>query len=182
MLMIVSTVASFITSLGLLYISSLNYPGGEALHRLHERTSVDREQLIRVYMGNLACQTGITRFQQIRPSWSYDKTENETMLLDPMFWQQFDYVLAEEPQRVIGSWQPIDIVDGFAGITLKPGDDDDVLPLPSGCGKFLHSTKRLYSSLTLSLRRTVTRGYWPALKMEPKIYVLQKEPPLMAQT
>ena len=180
--MILSTVASFITSLGLLYISSLNYPGGEALHRLHNRAVASREARVRVYMGNLACQTGITRFQQVRHSWVYDKTENETMLLDPMFWQQFDYVLAEQPERVIGSWQPIDIIGGFAGLSVKPGDDEDILPLPSNYGPLFQVIKRIYSSIALFLRRRVTRGYWPAIKMEPKIYVLQKEPPLMAQT
>ena len=183
LLMILSTLASFVTSLGLLYISSLNYPGGEALHRLHERTAADSESKVRVYMGNLACQTGVTRFQQIRPSWVYDKTENETTLLDPVFWQQFDYALAEEPQRVIGSWLTIDVVGGFAGVSLRPdNDDDDILPLPSSYGKTLSRLKEAYSSIALFARRTFTRGYWPAIKMEPKIYILQKEPPMLSQT
>ena len=182
LVMILSTLASFVTSLGLLYVSSLNYPGGEALHRLHQRTVADSQETVCVYMGNLACQTGITRFQQIRSSWIYDKTENETTLLDPMFWQKFDFVLAEEPQRVIGSWQPIEVVGGFAGITLRPSNEDDILPLPSAYGKRLQKMKELYSSIALSSRRTVTRGYWPAIKIEPKIYILQREPPMMSQT
>ena len=181
-LMIVSTFASFITSLGLLYISSLNYPGGEALHRLHERAVADGKETVRVYMGNLACQTGITRFQQLHPTWIYDKTEDETMLLDPMFWQQFDYVLAEDPLRVIGNWEPIEIVGGFAGISLRPKEDEDILPLPSGYGRSLQRIKSVYTSIALPISQKLTRGYWPTIKMEPKIYVLQREPTRMAQT
>ena len=182
LLTIVSTIASFLTSLGLLYISSLNYPGGEALHRLHERTVADKNETISVYMGNLACQTGITRFQQIRPTWIYDKTENETLLLDPVFWQQFDYVLAEDPLRVIGNWEPIEIVGGFAGVSLRPKDDEDILPLPSGYGQTLKRVKGIYTSVALALSRSLTRGYWPTIKMQPKIYILQREPSRMAQT
>ena len=181
-LMIVSTFASFVTSLGLLYISSLNYPGGEALHRLHERAVADGKETVRVYMGNLACQTGITRFQQLHPTWIYDKTEDETMLLDPMFWQQFDYVLAEDPLRVIGNWEPIEIVGGFAGISLRPKEDEDILPLPSGYGRSLQRIKSVYTSIALPISQKLTRGYWPTIKMEPKIYVLQREPTRMAQT
>jgi len=118
--LVLSTLASFAASSGLLYISSLNYPGGQALHRLHQLTQAEastaREQHVKVYMDNLACQTGVTRFQQIRPDWTYDKTEDPETLLDPMFWQQFDYVLAETPERVIGSWDPVEVVEGFAGM------------------------------------------------------------------
>ena len=174
--MIASTLASFITSFGLLYISSLNYPGGEALDRLH--TLAGTQERVRVHMGNLACQTGITRFQQVEPSWVYDKTEDETRLLEPMFWQQFDYVLAEDPARVIGSWQPIDVIGGFAGVTMRPEDGDDVLPLPDSYGKTLRKLKDLYSSAALFSRRKFTRGYWPAIKMEPRIYILEKESPM----
>ncbi len=182
MLMILSTVASFVTSLGVLYFSSLNYPGGEALHRLHLRTTAEANESVRVYMGNLACQTGVTRFQQIRPSWTYDKTEDKTTLLDPMFWQQFDYVLAEVPERVIGTWSPVDIVSGIAGITLHPSEEDDVLPLPSGALQILQGPKRLYSAVAKVLQGKVTGGYWPAPQMDPKIYILQKQQIMLSQT
>lgn len=137
--LVTSTLASFALSGGLLYVSSLNYPGGEALHKLHELVPAN-ETGIRVHMDNLACQTGVTRFQEDRPTWMYDKTEGEQ--LDPMFWQQFDYVLAESPERVIGSWQPVAIIEGYAGVSVRG---------PS--------------------------GYWPTIKMEPKLHVLRKEPP-----
>lgn len=135
---ILSTIASFLLSGALLYISSLNYPGGEALRTLHALVPAG-EVNVSVHMDNLACQTGVTRFLQTRPTWVYDKTEGEH--LDPMFWQQFDYVLAEQPERVIGSWQPLAVIEGYSGLALRG---------PKG---------------------------WPAIKMEPKLHVLRKEPP-----
>lgn len=177
LLLVVSTIASFVVSFGLLYISNLNYPGGEALRRLHELAPKDYRTPIRVYMDNLACQTGVTQFQQLHPGWHYDKTEDEATLLDPMFWQQFEYVLAEQPERVIGSWQPIGTVASFAGVSLKPGDEDDILPVPAVFGNFGQTLQRHYYDLALFARKKITKGYWPAIRMEPKLYILQKEQP-----
>lgn len=193
LLLVLSTMASFVTSMALLYISSLNYPGGQALRSLHSATPLEQDERTNVYMDNLACQTGVSRFQQTRPTWVYDKTEDEQSLLDPMFWQRFDYVLAEKPEKVIGSWQPIGVVKGYAGVTLRPGEDDDVLPLTAVDS---HESSKSYYSLTsimqrlhakyvdlsLLMRRRFTNGMWPAVKMEPRIYILRKEAPSIAQT
>jgi alpha-1,6-mannosyltransferase len=181
-LMILSTLGSFAASLGLLYISSLNYPGGEALHRLHDRTTSEASESVRIHMGNLACQTGVTRFQQFRPSWTYDKTEDKGKLLDPMFWSQFEYVLAEDPTRVIGHYQPVEIVEGYAGITMKPDDETDILPLPTGSLQALQLPRRYYVAIAQFIRQRYTRGYWPAVKMEPKVFVLQRQPIMLSQT
>lgn len=180
-LMIVTTLGSFVASLALLYISSLNYPGGEALHRLHELTTPEENAPMNVYLDNLACQTGVTRFQQIRPLWKYDKTENETTLLDVAFWQHFDYVLAEHPERVIGNWRPIDTISGYSGVTLRPGEDDDVLPLSHNYESSLRYLKDLYTTVSLFARQKLTKGFWPAIKTEPRIYILQREHPAVAQ-
>ena len=180
-LMMATTLASFAASIGLLYVSSLNYPGGDALQRLHTLAEPEKNTHINVYLDNLACQTGVTRFQQVNPLWVYDKTENETTLHNVAFWQQFDYVLAEHPERVIGNWKPIDIVTGYAGVTLQPGEDDDVLPLPASYGKNLAVLKDLYVKISLFARQKLTKGYWPAIRTEPRIYVLQREHPVMAQ-
>ncbi|WPH02616.1 Hypothetical protein R9X50_00548100 [Acrodontium crateriforme] len=176
--MIGSTILSFAASLLILYISSLNYPGGEALARLH--ALADAKTNLNIYMDNLACQTGVSRFQQLHPSWIYDKTENETKLLDPMFWQQFDYVLSEHPETVVGSWQPIEIVSAYAGITLRPEDEVDVLPLPYGLSSPLSIKLRdMYNSVALTARERFTKGCWPAVKMSPRIYILKKEDPIL---
>lgn len=182
LLMVASTLASFATSLGLLYVSSLNYPGGEALHRLHQRVGTESYDVVNVYLGNLACQTGVTRFQQVHSNWIYDKTENETLLLDPLFWQRFDYVLVEEPQRIVGSWQTIETVQAYAGIMVVPGEDDDLLPVPAAYESFLRHFKSAYVAFAHFVRRKFTKGYWPAIKMAPRIYVLGRDTPLHDQT
>ena len=57
-------------------ISSLNYPGGVALEKLHEK--VPCSVPVTVHISNLAAQTGVTRFGQLCENWTYDKTENLT--------------------------------------------------------------------------------------------------------
>lgn len=113
----------------MLAISRLNYPGAEALNRLH--TIADgKHRTVSVHMDTLSCMTGITRFlekpvmQDAAPAtiWRYDKTEDVERLLDPVFWLQFDYVLAESPERVIGKWEIEETVDAYVGLTvLRPG-------------------------------------------------------------
>jgi alpha-1,6-mannosyltransferase len=160
LLIILSIIGSFAASTIMLGISSLNYPGGEALFKLHElvasSSSSNSEQtkgLVNVHMDVLACMTGVSRFQQDFPTpplshhltsllvllnstasprpkavsspirYRYDKTEEPNTLLDPAFWMRFDYVLAERPETVIGKWEVLDTVYGYAGIEiLRPGE------------------------------------------------------------
>ncbi|EMC95300.1 glycosyltransferase family 22 protein [Baudoinia panamericana UAMH 10762] len=116
--LVASVLGSFIISMGILYISSLNYPGGQAIHSLHQLVPTN-ETLVRVYMDNLACQTGVTRFHEVRSSWIYDKTVDDKKLLDPVFWQRFDFVLAESPAGVIGSWESVAIIEGYDGVSQR---------------------------------------------------------------
>lgn len=151
--LILSTAASFLLSnFVLLPASSANYPGARALNTLHNRAN-NTKPVINVYLGNLACQTGVTRFLEMPPPrtpletpensalttpetagtvWRYDKTEDETVKSFPPFWKRFDYVLIEpsEEKKVRTasgrphSWEEVDVVHGFAGLRiLRPGDD-----------------------------------------------------------
>lgn len=171
--LVVTTLGSMFASFGLLLVSSLNYPGGEALQRLQQ---IETSTGMSVHLDNLSCQTGVTRFLQTQPSWTYDKTEDKESLLDPVFWQQFDYVLAEDPKRIIGSWQVVDTVKGFSGITLKPEDDEMDVSEPADA-ELVSWAKSSYIGLGQKLRKTATQGYWPMMRMEPKIYILRREPP-----
>jgi alpha-1,6-mannosyltransferase len=173
--LIITTLGSFAASFGLSVISSLNYPGGEALQRLQD---LDQEPGRSVHLDNLACQTGVTRFLQTQSTWTYDKTEAKDSLLDPVFWQQFDYVLTEDPKRVIGSWQVVDTIQGFAGVTLRPNDEDMETPTHES-GRVTTLVKSAYRSVGDIARAKFTRGYWPMIKMEPRIYILRREPPLV---
>jgi alpha-1,6-mannosyltransferase len=74
LLLAASVFASFAASTVMLLISSLNYPGGEALLQLHTymhnhpdlRYPSDFKEAneIRIHMDVLSCMTGITQFQQ----------------------------------------------------------------------------------------------------------------------
>jgi alpha-1,6-mannosyltransferase len=56
----------------------------------------------------------------------FDKEENEEKLLEPKFWEQFDYALMEVPGKAIGSWEVVDTIYAFAGLEfLRPGQGGD---------------------------------------------------------
>ena len=203
-----STFASFAVSVSMLAISRLNYPGADALNRLHSLASNDTG-IVRIHMDTLACTTGITRFMENSPPvlgdengafWIYDKTEDEEKLLDPLFWQGFDYALSERPERVIGGWEVLETVDGFAGMGLvRPGEGSREEVIDSS------SLWKLIDNLEWNrvggrdlqdwggalwnggfedlIRRYVTRGWWIEPKMEPRIRILRREKgPLLTQS
>jgi alpha-1,6-mannosyltransferase len=179
LLLVSSVIMSLFASTGLLAVSRLNYPGGEAVSRLREIAANDTGT-IRVYADNLVCQTGLTRFLESRnerdlgrrsPRWAFDKTENQTALLDPLFWKHLDYVLAESPERVIGAWQTVDVVKGFAGVqVLRPSDDVDTREEQTD-----HSRLPFMARVEQLGRQYVTRGWWARVRMDPKVHILRKQ-------
>jgi alpha-1,6-mannosyltransferase len=172
-----SVFASLAASFTLLAVSRLNYPGGEAVMRLRE-VAVNERGTIHVYADNLVCQTGLTRFLEARqervevggvrmPRWVFDKTEDQTELLEPRFWLQFDFVLVEDPGRTIGAWEIVSVVDGFAGIGIVgPGDDEN--NEMTGKVGILRQIEQIG-------RKWVTKGWWARVKMEPKVMILKKD-------
>lgn len=175
LLLVVSTLASFAASCGLLAISSLNYPGAEALQKVHKIADRSKGN-ITIHMDNLSCQTGVTRFlqkplpfssldttQQIGQTvWTYDKTEDPELLSDSLFWQGFDYTLAESPESAIGNWEVVDVVKGYAGIGLTTDSVGYLDAFP-------------FAGIIRWIRTHITRGRWPVIKMEPKISILKRQ-------
>ncbi|KAI0468759.1 Alg9-like mannosyltransferase family-domain-containing protein [Xylaria cf. heliscus] len=183
--------ASFALSSAILVVSSLNYPGGEALEALRGLVAESASestldiQTAAVHTDVLSCMTGVTLFGQ-HPHWpgsgspgpssshhdgavsfTFDKTEDEATLRNPLFWEQFDYVLAEDPAKPLGPWETIGVVEGFAGIeVLRPGRDvgggDRVL----GRGALLARVRGRV--------RGLTGGWWVGPRMVPRVYILRK--------
>ena len=185
-ILLLSTLASFAASAGLSMISSLNYPGGEAVLRL-QRLTADSQASVRVHADNLVCQTGLTRFLEDRtnttapgtPRWSFDKTDVPAKLLDPAFWTQFDYVIAEQPERTIGKFEVVDVVRGYAGIQLKrPGqmlDDRGVEERFVG-GRMVQLEKWEERWFEVGKwARKYTGGWWPVVRMDPKLRILKRQ-------
>lgn len=196
-----STIASFAASFAMLSISSLNYPGAEALeqlHNLHYMQKGEQNKVARVHMDILTCMTGVTRFLQIPPPpmlsrlgghdddrnaggstlWIYDKSEDPDRLLHPAFWAEFDYALTERPETVIGKWEIVGTADGYARIgVVRPGEEGSLLLWNSEAeeGTWSHRISRLWRAVESSCRRLVTRGWWLKIKLEPKIWILKAQ-------
>jgi alpha-1,6-mannosyltransferase len=192
--LIISVMMSFAVSMGMLALSRFNYPGGEAISRLRAIESGNSENggTVFVYADNLACQTGVTRFLEARseeidgkPHWSFDKTENATVLLQPEFWTQFDYVLTEAPERTIGKWGIVSTIKAFDGVQIvKPGEAVGEPGLENSEGDnamySLETSERYRNILKWWIpvekftRTRVTRGWWLRIRMKPKLFVMKK--------
>ncbi|ATY61957.1 glycosyltransferase family 22 [Cordyceps militaris] len=148
-----SVLASLAASAAMLLLSSLNYPGGDAvaeLFRLAPASATTLGETVAVHADVLTCMTGLTLFGQnphglplahgapsplppgvARPLLLFDKTEDEAALARADFWTRFDYVLVEDPGKVAGGqWRTIGVVQGYDGVeVLRPGatagGDDD---------------------------------------------------------
>ncbi|KAI1485977.1 Alg9-like mannosyltransferase [Biscogniauxia mediterranea] len=160
---------------------------------------------VAVHTDVLACMTGVTLFgqhtyppneqpppltprgeeeggggekaEQHAVALTFDKTEDEAALANPRFWERFDYVLAEDPRRVVDvagntSWETVGAVEGFAGVevlrpgmgTGKEGGKEDVRVLGRGA-----AVRRLRDAV-----RARTGGWWVGPKMVPKVYILRR--------
>lgn len=201
--LVASSLASFGASFAILAISRLNYPGAEALNHFHALTQQQETGVVRVHMDTLTCMTGVTRFLQIpppppssvyvsreeeveehsRPTWIYDKTDDPTKLLHPAFWEPFDYALAEQPELVIGKWEVLHTVPGFAGIKIiRPGEppfhaagDVDESDGSFAPGLSWSSAGKGWGGIEGWIRTYLTRGWWVGIRMEPRVRILRKQ-------
>ncbi|KAL8705340.1 MAG: hypothetical protein Q9201_001539 [Fulgogasparrea decipioides] len=202
--LVASVMGSFLASGVMLAISTLNYPGAQALNRLHEVVPLYIAQnpneivgTVKVHMDILSCMTGITRFLQHAPtplpvspstlgaggdtdnvtlSWIYDKTEDEAKLLDPLFWEQFDWVLAERVEKVIGKWEIVDTIGAYSGIRLMGPNDQRKGDLEHQ--GLADESKMWWKDLTRMAERYglgLTRGWWLDVKLEPRIRILRRQ-------
>lgn len=184
--LIASSLVSFGGSFVMVAISRLNYPGAEALNQFHTLTQQSEFGVARVHMDTPTCMTGVTRFLQISSpgeethlTWIYDKTEDPTELLQPAFWERFDYALADRPELVIGKWEILHTVSGFAGFKILQPGDASYRGVDQGAKNIASELswlpEKIWWDIEAWIRSYVTRGWWVGIRMEPRIRVLRKQ-------
>ncbi|XP_012540418.1 probable Dol-P-Man:Man(7)GlcNAc(2)-PP-Dol alpha-1,6-mannosyltransferase [Monomorium pharaonis] len=116
-------VLNVIFSMFLLCVAGSNYPGGQAIARLH-RLEMDSIEPVYVHIDILTAQTGVSRFTQINASWIYSKQENLTF--DDPEMLQFTHLLMEAKSKYsqnvkfyLKTHDIIDSIDAFSHITLS---------------------------------------------------------------
>ncbi|VUC27830.1 unnamed protein product [Clonostachys rosea] len=153
LLLVASVPLALAISTLMLQLSSLNYPGGEALAELQSiiqrPIATDNDEFtyppsVSAHADVLTCMTGLTLFNQNLPGLPIalatkehrnadptlpllfiDKTEGMLRLEWPSFWENFDYALLEEPARALGNWEIVGVIQSFDGIEiLRPGSID----------------------------------------------------------
>ncbi|KAK0760149.1 hypothetical protein N5P37_007229, partial [Trichoderma harzianum] len=182
-----SVLASFAASTAMLLLSSLNYPGGDAISQLYAITAniTSSSSELFVHADVLTCMTGLTLFGQnlygsiptsSSPVLVFDKTEVDEELLRPEFWSQFDYVLMEDPSLVLGTWNTIGRIHSYDGIEiLRPGQ---VAVSAESSPKQGENANVLGQGATIAaVRDTVrkyTRGWWIGPRMSPRIHIMKQ--------
>lgn len=144
---LVSVPLSFIAATGMLFISSLSYPGGYALPSLMGHLiEANVTGPVKVHVDVLSCMTGVTLFEMEHPTappslnmvnaWGnqinltesskisvqYSKEENQEKLLDPKYWASMDYALVENPALLIGNWELVETIYGYEKMELLRPD------------------------------------------------------------
>lgn len=114
------------------YVSSFNYPGGDALLFVNKYINENNGQKYLVHMDVASCMSGINRFGEIHNnSVVYDKTEDEFDLLT--VWNDIDILITEVNLNEIdtihasskltynsNNWKTIHVSDTFRGISIIP--------------------------------------------------------------
>ncbi|KAI9299233.1 hypothetical protein K502DRAFT_361753 [Neoconidiobolus thromboides FSU 785] len=90
----------FCITMLLVFISSLNYPGGEALYMIHQinnKYDNNLNKTINIHMDVATAMNGASRFLEIgdKEQWNYDKLEN---LNQPNEYLNYTYLLTYNPK------------------------------------------------------------------------------------
>lgn len=123
------------------------------------------------------------------PTWVYDKTSEDTKLLKPAFWDQFDFMIVEQPGIAIGAWEVVHEIKAVGTPRLVKSGEQTVNG-PDGTKALLHAMysepiasilERLhdiaYNLLCLgkfSPIGSITRGYWIEVPLQTKLFILKR--------
>ncbi|KAK1832813.1 Alg9-like mannosyltransferase family-domain-containing protein [Podospora conica] len=203
LLLAASLLASLAASTAMLLVSSLNYPGGEALAHLRDRVLVGGGRaadvpsvgVVPVHADVLSCMTGVTLFgtavgratpnprgaagERVQRGGDdgvallVDKTEDEGTLAREEFWGRFDYLLMEEPGKVKGREGGWEVVAVVEGYAG--------VEVVKGGGGAVEEERdgrvvgrgRVVAEVKRRVRR-VTGGWWVGPRMEPRVYIMKR--------
>ncbi|CAD6641643.1 XXYS1_4_G0014900.mRNA.1.CDS.1 [Saccharomyces cerevisiae] len=119
-----SIMTSFFISMAFLYISRINYPGGEALTSFNDMIVEKNITNATVHVSIPPCMTGVTLFGELNYDVygiNYDKTENTTLLQE--MWPSFDFLITHEPtasqlpfeNKTTNHWELVNTTKMFTG-------------------------------------------------------------------
>ncbi|CAI4747753.1 BAQ_1a_G0046930.mRNA.1.CDS.1 [Saccharomyces cerevisiae] len=119
-----SIMTSFFISMAFLYISRMNYPGGEALTSFNDMIVEKNITNATVHVSIPPCMTGVTLLGELNYDVygiNYDKTENTTLLQE--MWPSFDFLITHEPtasqlpfeNKTTNHWELVNTTKMFTG-------------------------------------------------------------------
>ena len=119
-----SIMTSFFISMAFLYISRMNYPGGEALTSFNDMIVEKNITNATVHVSIPPCMTGVTLFGELNHDVygiNYDKTENTTLLQE--MWPSFDFLITHETtasqlpfeNKTTNHWELVNTTKMFTG-------------------------------------------------------------------
>ncbi|KAJ3022843.1 dolichyl-P-Man:Man(7)GlcNAc(2)-PP-dolichol alpha-1,6-mannosyltransferase [Thoreauomyces humboldtii] len=108
-------------SVGMMSISSLNYPGGHALASLNAHLSETQPASASVHLDVVTAISGASRFGE-DPRWQYSKREEHVTGKD--FWEAgYTHLVTAEPHlhSIPEQWAIVDVIQGYAGMKVHEG-------------------------------------------------------------
>ncbi|KTW31808.1 dolichyl-P-Man:Man(7)GlcNAc(2)-PP-dolichol alpha-1,6-mannosyltransferase [Pneumocystis jirovecii RU7] len=128
LILIVVTIMTLCLSLIMSLISSLNYPGGFALHVIHNDFNLREGELEKIYLDTYTRMTGATLFLQYNEKVIYDRTENPKLLSNSTFFETIDWVISDislfQPK---GNWEIKKYIKGYSGIGSRQSFNSNIL-------------------------------------------------------
>ncbi|OAQ27003.1 glycosyltransferase family 22 protein [Linnemannia elongata AG-77] len=181
---------NFISSVAQSAISSLNYPGGQALQRLHE-LDLHRFAAATVHIDGAAAETGCSRFGEIGssatlPTFSYDAAHNPPFLLHKPWtyskdethrhrrdFLHYTHLLTSQPAFHKDDFVTLEQVNGYAGIQRVP-----LSQIKEACPR---AFKELVSAVSIAVSnpKESVASLWTAcsplqVKTEGRIWIMRR--------